>query len=335
MARTENKFSKYVKPLKNAGISTDQILRELEEHAEKLTARGIRMQLLADDFFSGTKERLNTSNITNAVITPYHNHDFYEINYVISGECVQYIEGKGLIMKKGDLLILPPAAFHAPCPVIGSKCTNILMRADYLKIVEEHLRKCDKDNFLSFLMNNRRYMLFHDISEHKAAETADILIKELKSRFHYAPFDGIYTESLALKLIVELSACTCFGTLFSAGGYTIDKECLEMILQYIRDNISSVNLENASVHFGYTGAHLSRIIKKYTGSSFSTFVNTQRILKSKYMLTKTDIPISNIAALVGLDSKEYFCRMFKKNNGITPSEYRRTQKSTDNSEINL
>ena len=100
-------------------------------------------------------------------------------------------------------------------------------------------------------------------------------------------------------------------------------ESPDIILQYIRDNISSINLESASAHFGYTGAHLSRLVKKYTGSSFAVFVNTQRILKAEYLLSATGVPISSIQSLVGLDSKEYFSRMFKKLSGMTPSDYRK------------
>ena len=333
--RTESKFSRYVRAFDDYNMPAEQILNELKENAERLSARGIRMKLLADDFFAGRHGNLYASPIPKGAITPYHNHDFYEINYVIEGECVQYIEGRDLIMKKGDMLLMPPEAFHASCPVGDSRCMNILIRTDFLKSEEEKFRKYNKNNFLSFLMKGRVYMLFRDIAEKSASESALALINELKSGVHYAPFSEIYTESLASKLFVELTECTRFDTMFSVNSHNAGIDSPEMLLQYIRDNISGVTLESASAHFGYTGAHLSRLVKKYTGNSFAVFVNTQRILKAEYLLARTGVPISGIPVLIGLDSKEYFCRMFKKVNGMTPSEYRKMQNAKGKMELGV
>ena len=325
--RTELKFSRYVKNVDSRNMPAEKILDELKDHAEKLSLKGTEMKLLADDFIGGSCVNICLSGITNGSITPYHNHDFYEINYVVSGECVQYIEGGSIIMKQGDLLFMPPEAFHAPCPVGDSVCINILMRKNWFYGMEERLKDCDQNNYLTFLRKGRIYMLFRDISVNRAGKTVDALMKEVKESLNYASLHGIYIESIVSKLLIELSECTRFDTLFSEKSHNVGAESPDIILQYIRDNISGINLESASAHFGYTGAHLSRLVKKYTGSSFAVFVNTQRILKAEYLLSSTGVPISSIPSLIGLDSKEYFCRMFKKINGITPSVYRKKHSS--------
>ena len=50
----------------------------------------------------------------------------------------------------------------------------------------------------------------------------------------------------------------------------------------------------------------------------------QRMLRAEQLLLQTDTPIGKIPELVGLDSKEYFSRVFKRYNDVTPSEYRKT-----------
>lgn len=323
--RAEVKFMRYVK---KASLSDppDQILKELEENAKKLSLKGTELKLFAEDFITGRSTNIHCSPI-NCSIIPYHNHDFYEINYCLDGQCAQYIEGKRLIMKKGDFLLLPTEAFHASCSVGDSKCINILIRAEWLKSLEERFRKYDRNNFLSLLINNKVYMLFNDISDTKAALSIRVLMQQLKKNSNYAPYDDIYVESLASKLMVELSVCDRLDTTVSLNSHNVGVENPEVICQYIRDNISSVTLDSASAHFGYTGAHLSRLIKKYTGNSFSMFLKTQRILKAESLLVKTDLPTSDIAEHLGLDSKEYFCRMFKRVNGIAPSVYRKRFKN--------
>ena len=43
---------------------------------------------------------------------------------------------------------------------------------------------------------------------------------------------------------------------------------------------------------------------------------------AKKMLENSDTSVTRIAELLGFESNAYFCKLFKKKNGITPSEYR-------------
>ena len=44
---------------------------------------------------------------------PHHSHEFVEMEYIVSGECVQIIDGKEYIVKKGDLLIFDIGDSHS------------------------------------------------------------------------------------------------------------------------------------------------------------------------------------------------------------------------------
>lgn len=45
--------------------------------------------------------------------------------------------------------------------------------------------------------------------------------------------------------------------------------------------------------------------------------------KAKMLLARTDIPITQIADYIGLNSRQYFSMLFRKLTGVTPIEYRR------------
>ncbi|RJW55721.1 helix-turn-helix domain-containing protein, partial [Lachnospiraceae bacterium OM02-3] len=47
-----------------------------------------------------------------------------------------------------------------------------------------------------------------------------------------------------------------------------------------------------------------------------------RMEAAKSTLRNTDIPASEIAALVGYEDPRYFYKVFKKYTGLTPTEYR-------------
>ncbi len=77
--------------------------------------------------------------------------------------------------------------------------------------------------------------------------------------------------------------------------------------------------ENLAMSPDYVG----KLFKKYTGQSIVTRINEERIENAKRMLLETRLPINEISDKVGFTTDKYFFALFKKMNGITPSEYRK------------
>ncbi len=61
---------------------------------------------------------------------------------------------------------------------------------------------------------------------------------------------------------------------------------------------------------------------KYLGMGIAEYVRNQRIEKAKHLLRTTSDKISVIAEDVGFADYNYFCRVFKKEAGSTPNQYR-------------
>ncbi|RTE10399.1 response regulator transcription factor [Paenibacillus whitsoniae] len=68
--------------------------------------------------------------------------------------------------------------------------------------------------------------------------------------------------------------------------------------------------------------YLSRMYKQETGQGLLEYITEVRMIRSKQLLRTTDHKVQEIAALVGIDSAAYFTRLFKKETGATPQEYR-------------
>jgi len=319
------KFSKYSPPKKEIVYDAEKTASELVSHAEKLRMKNINLTLLADDFFRDSRGVVASSVMFTGAIIPPHNHDYFEINYVISGQCVEYIGNRAFILEEGDFLLMPPAVSHAPGPVGHSKCVNVLMKCDWISSIEKRLIAYDLNNFLTRIQKQNTYMVFK-AKDKPAFETAKFMSNACSDKEKQHNYHDIYTESLALKMLIELSECNCTETFYTSPKPHIAGNVSEAILQYIKDNLSAADLESTADHFGYSPSHISRLIKKHTGNGFSTYIILQRILRAEYLLAKTDIPIGRIPAIIGLDSKEYFSRVFKKYNNVSPQQYRSMQK---------
>ncbi len=103
---------------------------------------------------------------------------------------------------------------------------------------------------------------------------------------------------------------------------TIDRT-IKMDRLYINPSIS---LSTAATHFNLSEGYISQLINKHTNTNFSTYINNLRIVEAKRILIDTtykDYTIVAIALEAGFNSKSVFYSAFKKNTGISPSEYRR------------
>lgn len=68
--------------------------------------------------------------------------------------------------------------------------------------------------------------------------------------------------------------------------------------------------------------HLSKLLNRYTGKSFSELLNNIRIGHAKHLLTDPSLRIGDISEMVGFLDVGHFSRVFKKQNGMSANEYR-------------
>lgn len=98
---------------------------------------------------------------------------------------------------------------------------------------------------------------------------------------------------------------------------------IQKVINHIDMNLSqSLSLRHLSNLFSINPSYLSTLFKKEMGITITEFINRQKIRYAIALLNKTDAQIQNIASQVGIDDVNYFIKVFKKINGMTPKEYR-------------
>ena len=95
------------------------------------------------------------------------------------------------------------------------------------------------------------------------------------------------------------------------------------IRSYIHQNCSEdLKISDVAAHFFISSWYLSHIFKEQTGISPKTFLISCRITKASRMLTSTELSAAEIAEACGFVSPSDMALRFKKEYGITPTEYR-------------
>lgn len=96
------------------------------------------------------------------------------------------------------------------------------------------------------------------------------------------------------------------------------------ILHYVNEHFNeNISLQDLSEKLYLTPNYITTLFKKDTGTTFKRYLTKVRLDHAKKLLKDTNTKISDIAALVGYDNDEYFCKVFKKTTGSTPSDYRK------------
>ena len=95
-------------------------------------------------------------------------------------------------------------------------------------------------------------------------------------------------------------------------------------IQYIDTHYTrEISLNELAEIVRVTPAYFCRVFKQALNLTPIEYINRVRILKAESLLTETNTHIIDIAMEVGFGSIPYFNRVFRKINGIPPSEYRK------------
>jgi AraC-like DNA-binding protein len=97
------------------------------------------------------------------------------------------------------------------------------------------------------------------------------------------------------------------------------QEVIAYILTYYNKRI---NLQELAANNFTHPSHLSRKFKQDTGMTITAYQQKVRIHQAKHLLKTESIPIEEVAWMVGYEDSSYFTRVFKKDTGHTPSQYR-------------
>lgn len=88
---------------------------------------------------------------------------------------------------------------------------------------------------------------------------------------------------------------------------------------------NAITIEDIAKNCNLNRSYFGRIFKEATGKSPQEFLISYRLAKAAISLKTSDEPIRAIASKVGYDNQMHFSRAFKKEYGVTPSEYRKSR----------
>lgn len=138
-------------------------------------------------------------------------------------------------------------------------------------------------------------------------------------------YGNYFASALLDEFILEFARQS--GLLPRAAEETADEnvyqKSMAMICDYVENHfMHAISMQDLCDLLLVSPQHLCRIIKSCTGKRPTEYINMIRIEKAQGMLSETDEPVERVGLRCGFENANYFCKIFKKQTGMTPKQYR-------------
>lgn len=108
------------------------------------------------------------------------------------------------------------------------------------------------------------------------------------------------------------------------------------IIEYLNDHLEKdVSLETLSQRFGFTRNYLCDLFSSSVGISPIRYLTLLRIERAKEWLSSTTLPLKKISSLSGFNSPHHMWRIFQKEVGCSPSEFKKALSYKQSSDIHF
>lgn len=139
-----------------------------------------------------------------------------------------------------------------------------------------------------------------------------------------------------LKETAELMRCTnscgnliagLYDLLFDNGNFhdkrLTPEELCAYTMTYIRENHAQpLSVQGVCAEIGISQTYLSRLLRKYAGTSFNAYLTQCRIEAAMALIRQhPDILLRDVASCVGYDDQSYFSKVFHQATGQTPTQF--------------
>lgn len=108
------------------------------------------------------------------------------------------------------------------------------------------------------------------------------------------------------------------------------EQLMNQAVQYITERLNAdLGIDEIANRIGISSSYFCLLFKNHFAMTFVEYVTQQRIEAAKFMLSSSDKSITVISSGVGYQERRYFTKVFQKQTGMTPKEYRSKYRTVD------
>lgn len=254
---------------------------------------------------------------------PVHWHDYMEIIYIKKGHGYVTVDLKQYKVSGSTIVLILPGQLHSieQYDDLSMEYENIFFNINMLFSRTEDASVTD---FLRPLLTGKITVptVFTAISDHYDAVSACIDACDEICKTKPEGYE-LFIKGKLFEFFYILSN-RCREDKTSRSMKSLDK--MKIIMKHVENHyMEKITISDIAEVAGFSESHFMRYFKETMGTSFIEYLREYRLTMAARLLLASDASILSISEEVGFDNLSYFNRAFKKEYGITPSQYRKQE----------
>lgn len=249
-----------------------------------------------------------------------HTHNFYLISWITDGHCDYNVDMNNYKIQPNTIILLKPGELHRFSNVIDLEGVNFYFTSDVLSNVNSAISaEIDMELF------TKNHII--SVTSNRTEEILKVYTNLLCSMCKCS-HDGFISQEIKKMemLIFLLRLLECEEIQHNKSTNLINKNTYQIFLRFqkmVDEKYQSLHkVQDYSKLLNTSSKHLTECVRENSTKSPLQIINQRRLLQSQRLLLFTQLRIKEIAINLGFIDTSHFVKFFKKEIGVTPSEYR-------------
>jgi AraC-like DNA-binding protein len=240
-----------------------------------------------------------------------------KIMHLFNEPAFEYLPGETVIVPANETMVIDFPEAQAENP---TQCIALAVDAHYVNSTVSYLN--EHHNSLREEINNWQ-LQFNQYHFDNDTEITSLINKLIRVCSSNDTAKNIYADLNIKELLIRLIQSQHLEQVAGMANNNSNKGRLQFVLHYIHENLTDKILINDLCRKAYLSRNAFFIwFKEQFGITPLDYINNERIKLAKQLFTENRHTISQISAYCGFSDVNYFVRLFKKIEGITPGTYK-------------
>lgn len=271
--------------------------------------------------FKNKEQQIGISKYRESLYPIEHSHEFYEIEFVLSGRGIHKVGSDQLETQPGDLFFTNIATPHAFCSLNSEEplvVYNLAFHANLLDNLQITMKNGEPNatgaaRFIFSKILSKPYIKLENVSE------AENILEQMyrEGREEKENFEGVLTG----LLIELLNLMNISYKQTQAGRSSADyiKDVMSYIDNHYSEELTTEKLAGIAM---MSPSHFCTVFKNKTGVTPNNYIVMKRLENAKELLENSEHTVAEVSLMIGYESESYFRKIFKAHFGSSPKSYR-------------
>lgn len=240
----------------------------------------------------------------------FHWHENSEFLYILSDGFKILIDGKLFEPKKGDIIFIGEYSVH--CFICSGEYVNLSLGQFSLRLLL---------NEYANIKPIKTHITAEEIAEDPVFEKRLMHLIEIMKSIGIVKYEDINLFAKSVFSAFYFALMEKFPQTEQSESFKKERKDFYTVIEYINENISeNITVTSIAGSLFMDRGKLSKVFTKYAGMSVNDYINSLRVVKVNEFLEK-GYSLTDAALESGFQSIRTFNSVYKKQMGITPTEY--------------